>query len=166
MTNEGTSSPDKPEHVVAHEYLTVAVRPGADADGWYPDRGRVPRGQRRGDRLEHDCEGAGLFERLRRVENGVGLVLVGAALAVAAKLIDRLREEPEMTHHRNTDVDEPAHHVDDWPAAFDLHRGGPALLKQPSRIPHRIGGADLIGEERHVGDDERALAPRLTAAVW
>ena len=69
----------------------------------------------------------------------------------------RLRLQTEMSHDRNADVDEPAHGIEDRAAAFELDRGRAALLQQPAGIAHRLFDADLIGQERHVGHDERAL---------
>jgi hypothetical protein len=61
-----------------------------------------------------------------------------------------------MPHDRNADVDEAAHDIEYRSAAFELHRRG-AALQEPAGIPHRFFDADLVGEERHVGDDERPL---------
>src|SRR2546427_4975236 len=37
-----------------------------------------------------------------------------------------------------------------------LHRGGTGL-QEPAGVPHRLLHADLIGQERHVGDHQRVL---------
>ena len=68
-----------------------------------------------------------------------------------------LRLQAEVAHHRNADVDQPLHDVDDRAAAFELHGGGAAFLKKPAGVADRFRDADLEGEKRHVGDDECAL---------
>ena len=64
------------------------------------DRLGDPAGERLGDLLEHDREGAGLGDGARVGEHALG---VGAAAlhAVAAGDVDRLRRQPDVGHHRD-----------------------------------------------------------------
>ena len=89
------------EHVLEHQDLPVALGRGADADGRDRDALGDPRGERLGQRLEHDGEGA-------RLGDGLGIVLerrpFGAVAALrleAAERVDRLRRQADMAHHRN-----------------------------------------------------------------
>ena len=115
------------------------------------------RGELRWNRLEHDGKRAGVLQRERIVEDQLCLLGIAPALAISALLIHRLRQHAEMPHYRNADIDEPLHDVDDRLAAFDFHRGRSCVFQQTSRVAHRFGGCDLIGQKRHVGNDERLL---------
>ena len=73
----------------------------------------------RGNRFQHDRERAGLFER--RASSTERVASAGGGLAwIAADAVHRLRQESEMSHHRNADVDEPLDDVEDRAAAFEL----------------------------------------------
>ena len=52
------------QHVVCHEHLTVAMRPGADADGGDAERLRNFLAQLRRNLFQHDGEAAQLFQQL------------------------------------------------------------------------------------------------------
>ena len=145
------------EQIGADEHLAVAIRTGADADGRHVERRGDLRGELRGNRFEHDGKRAGILQRERIVEDELRLARIASALPIAALLIDRLRQHPEMPHHRNADIDEPPHDLDDRLPAFDFHRGRARVFQQASRVAHRFGRRDLIGQKRHVGDDERLL---------
>ena len=80
---------------------------------------------------------------------------VRGLLAVAAYLVDRLRLQTEVAHHRDADVDEALDDVEDRQAAFDLDRRRAAFLQQPAGVAHRFGDAHLVAEERHVGNHQR-----------
>ena len=143
---------------MAHQNLAVAVRSRADADGWNVQLLCDARGQVARNHLQHHRERT---RRLKRL--GVGLQVRDlvrrlAAFSVAAHLMDRLREQPEMSHHGNADIDEPLHHVDNRAAALELHRRRTAFLHQPAGVAQRFGGSNLICQKRHIGDDERGLS--------
>ena len=69
----------------------------------------------------------------------------------------RLRRQPQMAHHGNADLHQPRSGLDDSASALELDGRRAALLDQPSRIAKRLGHAHLVGHERHVGHDQRAL---------
>src|ERR1700682_4178488 len=59
----------QPEDVLDDEHLAVAVRSGADADGWHRQRFGHPLSQHTRDALEDDGKGARCFQRLGVFEN-------------------------------------------------------------------------------------------------
>ena len=91
----------------------IAVGSGTDANGWYCQLRCNSRCQLRGNRFEHNREGASLLQGVRVVGDELGFERFSPPLAVTALLVDRLRQHTEMSHYRNTDVDQPADHVDD-----------------------------------------------------
>ena len=58
-----------------------------------------------------------------------------------------------MADDRNADVRHRRHTVDHRRAPFQFHRMGSDLKKAPG-IAKRLLLADLIGEKRHVADDQ------------
>src|SRR5712664_3774755 len=89
------------QHILQHQYLTVAGRTGADADGGNGDGfGDLPR-QRFGDRLDHHGERTGLRDRGCVVLDRLPAALLAALRAKRAERVDRLRRQPDMAHHRN-----------------------------------------------------------------
>ena len=81
--------------------LAIAVRAGPDADGGDAQLARDLRGELAGDGFEHNGEsargfhGAGVSQQLLGGIDGLALH------AVAAKGVDGLRREADVTHHGN-----------------------------------------------------------------
>ena len=145
------------QHVLVDEDLAVAAGAGADADGgdahFLGDQG----GKLGGHGLEHDGERAGGLERLRV---GDQLARSGLALALhleAAERVDGLRRQAQVPH----DGDAGGHHGGNLRAhlfaAFQLHAVRAAFLEQAAGVAYGIGDADLVGQERHVADDQGVL---------
>ena len=151
------------EHVVHHEHLAVALGAGADADSRDCDARSYFARQRRRHALDHDRKCARGFERGGVLEQSLaasGSVARFAALhAMPAHPMDRLRRQPDMTHHGNIDRRDSRHRVRDRDSPFELHRFRPAFLDEAPGVTQRVFGTHLVREERHVGDDQRA-APR------
>ena len=61
------------------------------------------------DGLEHDREDAGPFERVRVLDQRLDVLALHRLAAIAAHLVDRLRLQPEVAHHRDADL----HHAPD-----------------------------------------------------
>src|ERR1700687_4012638 len=70
----------------------------------------------------------------------------------------RLRRQADMAHHRDVDFRDSPHRFRDRDTAFELHRFGAAFLYQAAGVAERFLGTDLIREEWHIGDDQRAPA--------
>ena len=118
---------------------------------------RVMRGGHgRRNRLEHDGETAGAFERQRVVEQALGFDRGASLRLVAAQQIHRLRRQPDVAHHRNAGVDQGADARRLGPAPSTLTASTPASLTKRIACATRLVG-HLERSERHVGDDERAL---------
>ena len=116
--------------------------------------------ERRRDGFEDDGEGAGVFERAGIVDELGGR---GGRLAldlVAAELVDRLRRQAEVAHHRDAGFDHAADERHDVAAAFELHGGGAAFLEEAAGVAHGFVGVRLVAHERHVGDDDRLARSR------
>ena len=137
------------------KHLPVAVHAGPDADGGNRDRlGHAP-GDRRRHQLQHHGAGASLGERLGVLDQPVGRGGVAALDLVAAEGVHRLGGEPEVSHHRNASLHQRAHRLDHVAPALELHTRRVGLLQHASRVPDRLGDRHLIGEERHVHEQQR-----------
>ena len=110
-----------------------------------------------GDRLQHDRIGASLLQRVRVLDETARVLFGASLLAEPAGRVHRLRIQPEMPHHRDPNLDQARNRFRDVPSAFDLDRVSSALLNQSARIADRFFGRNLVGQKRHVGDDERAV---------
>ncbi len=61
-----------------------------------------------------------------------------------------------MGHHRDPGSNEPLYRPRDPDAPLELHRLRPPFLDAAAGVLERLLGRLLIGQERHVGDDEGA----------
>src|SRR5215471_18123154 len=122
--------------IVTDEYLAVAMRSGADTDrrNFYA-RGDPPC-KIRWNRFQNDGKHAGLLQHLGILDQAVGRLRVAALLAKTSELMDRLRRQTDVTHHRDTDIDETPGRVNNLPASFNLDGCGAALLNQPAPVTH------------------------------
>ena len=77
--------------------------------------------------------------------------------AKAAHRVDRLRGQPDMAHHRHAAADQERHRLRHVRAALQLDRAGAGLLQHARGVAERLLAAFLVGAERHVDDDQRAL---------
>jgi hypothetical protein len=151
------------EHVVQHQHLARAARARADADrrdaqalrDLLPELGRY--------RLEHQQSRARRLELHGVLDQLLLGVLALALHAVAAELVHRLRREAEMSAHRNAAPGEKSYRVGELRAAFELHHLG-ARRHQLGRAAKRLLRRFLVAAERHVGDEEAALAAARDAA--
>ncbi len=72
------------------------------------------------------------------------------------ELMDRLRDQPDVSHHRDPDLHQPAHGVEDGPAALQFDGRRAALLHQAPGIANRVGNTGLVRKKRHVGHHQGA----------
>src|SRR5262245_18323851 len=92
--DEARGAVKKPKHVVTNQHLTVATRPGTDAD-----RGDgQPRGHFLGNgvwnRLQDDRESSGVLERQGVLHEFLGSVAVARLSAHSAQSMHMLRGQP------------------------------------------------------------------------
>ena len=143
------------EEVVPDLHLAVALRAGADADGRDVELLGDDARDVDGHRLEDDGVGAGFLQGhgvVQQADGGGGRL---ALHLVAAELVDRLRRQAEVAHHRDAGLDEQAHRLGDARAALQLDGLRAALLEHAAGVAQGVGGAGLVAHERHVGDDVR-----------
>jgi len=99
LTKRGARPVRQAHHVLPDEHLAVAVRAGADPDRRDRQRLRHQRGDRGGDRLEHDGERTGVLERERIVDEAARRAGAPGLRLEAAELRDALRREADVRHH-------------------------------------------------------------------
>ena len=141
-----------------HQQLAVAVRTGADADGRDVE-------QLLGDlRARHPTAPSRARRRTRRRPRTAWASASSCCGALAAALDDvaaepvlALRGEADVRHHRDAGADDAADLLGAALAALELDRVRAGLLHEPDRGVQRVVRPGLVGAERHVGDDERAL---------
>jgi hypothetical protein len=107
--------------------------------------------------LDHQGERAGLLQALRVVENALLFGDFLAARLVAAELVDALRREAEVAHHRDARIGEALHGRSERSAAFEFDGLGEAFLEQAAGVAQASFDADLVAQERHVADHHGAL---------
>ena len=121
------------DQVVEDQHLAIAIRPGADADGWRFDLGRDHGRDFARNAFEINASHAGAIERNRIAHELLDRVQRLALNLVAAHDVDRLRREPDVSGDGNLGVDHAADHVHALLAAFHLDRLGAAFF-------HKAGG--------------------------
>src|SRR5438105_2823217 len=146
------------ENVRQNEDLSVTVGAGADANRWYPDSRGDTLGHGSWYKLENDGESARLLEAVRFGHESLRALGLATLNTSAADGVDGLRREADVPHHRNAGPHQRVHRVEHLGAAtLDLHGTRSRLLNRASAVQHRTLDARLIGKERHIDDDERAL---------
>src|SRR2546423_3107352 len=118
----------QPENVLDDEHLGVAVWACPNADGRHRECLRHALAERAGDALEDDGEGAGCLQRLGVLENLFRGFVAAALDPHAAELIDGLRRQAQVPHHREAHRRQGFRIADDAPSAFHLHGMDARLL--------------------------------------
>ncbi len=149
-----------------HLHLTVTGSPRADANRRDVQPPRDQLGKLRWHRFEHDGERARRLDRLRVADQLLGGVEVAPLHAEAADLVDALRHQADVRHHRDSGVDHAVDRLRQRLAAFHLDRVDAALLHQPPGVGERLLDADVIAHKGHVADHQRLVRhPRDDAGV-
>ena len=123
----GDEAIEKPQHVVAHEHLAVAVGTSTDADRRNLRRAVAVRATSAGitpARWRTPPRPASAIASSIRASPSSGELPVSRSRRAGAPTAGAVR----VAHHRNTDVDEPANGVEHRPAALELHRAGATFL--------------------------------------
>jgi hypothetical protein len=146
------------EDVVPDHHLPVAVGAGAARDrGDRELLGDAPP-QRRRHHLERHREGARLLEGDGVVEDLLGLRGGIAPHHEPAEAVDGLGDLAHVAHDGDPRVDDGLDGRVGVPASLHLHRGRPAFLEEATGAADGLGNGRLVGEERHVGHEQRAHA--------
>ncbi len=147
--------PAQAEQIVKDLHLTVATYAGADSDRWDCQLLRNHACKFGGNALEHDGERTGVLERPAICyERECCLGLLGLHL-VAAKLVDRLRRQANVAHHRDAGLYKSSDRVGHAYAAFELDRVRARFGHEATGVAQRLLGSNLERHKRHVGDDQR-----------
>jgi len=72
-------------------------------------------------------------------------------------VLNRLRRQTDVTHHRHAALGQKRDGLRHAPAAFDLDRAAAGLFHHPRRRGEGLLFRSLVGAERHVDDDKRPL---------
>src|SRR6185369_4846119 len=136
--------------------LAAAPGAGADPDGRHMEAFGDGRGELLWDELEDHREGACLLDRERIGDQGLGL-LPGLALDTdLARGVYRLWRAADVAHDRDAGSDQGLDDPRGAHPTFDLDRLGARLAqKDPGVLSGLVGRG--VGQERHVGDDQRAF---------
>src|SRR5262249_35612582 len=67
-----------------------------------------------------------------------------------------LGRQPDVPHHGDVRGEDRLDGPKDPAASLDLDRGAARLGEEPPRVGDGLGDVGLVGEKRHVSDDERA----------
>src|SRR5215510_13789504 len=97
---------EQPKHVMDHEHLTVAMRARADADGRNSQPFGDLLGQVQWNTLQHQCEGPAILYRQSIAHDGFPLFLVFTLNLIAAKPVNRLRRQANVSHDRDANLDD------------------------------------------------------------
>lgn len=145
------------QHVVEHQYLAVACVARTDTYHGAADSLGDLCGQCGRYFLQHDGEAAGFVQQLGIMQQLVGLGFLLGTQSVAAKLVDRLRRESQMTHHGDTGLHHPFNLRQDLLAALQLHAIAAGLFQDAYGIAYGIFCGNLITTEGHVTDYQAVL---------
>ena len=144
----------KSQHVMHDQQLTVAGQSGADRDDRNPRSFSDDRRNLRRNRFQQNRERAGRFQRLGILDQPIRRFGAAPLRLETAKSRYRLGSQADMTHDRDSGIDNRLYRFGHDCAAFELHRIGTGLLHESSGVSHSFFLADLIGQERHIADDE------------
>src|SRR6266446_3619002 len=112
---------EKSEEVIADEDLAIAMRPGADADGWNFQAGSYRLRDGLGNRLKHQCECPCVFQRKRIRDQFLRCLVISGLLPHSSQLMHVLRRQPEMSHNRETSRRESSNGLRYGASALQLH---------------------------------------------
>ena len=136
-----------------HQNLTVGRGAGTDADHRDAQRLADPLGQRARHALEHQQLDTGRLQFEGLTVDLLGLKLVAPLHLEAAKDVDGLRGEAEVTAHRHPVAGEVADGVAEPVAPFHLDHAGTGCHQAGGVLVSLLGGG--VTHEGHVGDDQR-----------
>jgi hypothetical protein len=151
----GDKAIEEPERVIADQNLSIAIGSRSDADRRDSQFGCDSARQLSGNGFEHHRERACLLQRARILDDVCRFFFRLADGAEAAELVDGLRSHAEMPHHGNTGLDQTPNHIGDRSSTFQLDCVSAALLQKPACIAKSLFRVELVGEERHIRNDQR-----------
>src|ERR1700737_1147682 len=145
----------QPEDVLDDEHLSIAMRSRADADGRHAERFGHSLTEDARNALEDDREGASVFQCLGVFEDLLRRLVTATLDTHATELVDELRRQSQMAHHRDAHRGQGFRVADDAPAALHLDGMDARLLKEATGIANRVLLGGVVGHEGHVADDQR-----------
>ena len=107
----------------------------------------------------------GVLEGLRIGEEALAITRAPGLDPQTTECVDRLRGQPEVSHHRDPPLGQVRDRVHRPPAALELHRMHPCLEEEDG-ILDGVGAGALVGAEGQVADQQLLGAPRATARAW
>ena len=140
-----------------HQYLAIALGPGADADGRDVQSGGDALRYLGGDAFQDHGKGARRFQGERVFHQVMDGRDRFALNPVSAHAVDGLRGKPKVPHDRDLRVREPFHQVETARSAFDFHCLGAGFLEEARCVGDPFRRAHLVGAEGHIGDHHRVL---------
>src|SRR5579883_886943 len=152
----GPSAEAQADQVRRYQNLAVALRPGADADRGDGKRLADLGGQKARDKLHENGKRPRLLDGERIGLQPLGL-LTGSSLNAQPDGVDILRCQPDMAHHRNADFGEATNGRRHGDTPFELDSVRATFLQEPAGVTDSLVGVDLIREEGHVCQEQRAL---------
>src|SRR6202162_652661 len=91
----------QPEDILDDEHLGITMRSRADADRRHRQRFGHALTEHTRNALEDDAESAGFLQCLGVLEDLLGRLLIALLTAPATELVDELRRQPQVAHHRD-----------------------------------------------------------------
>ena len=142
------------QQVVQHQNLSVAVGPGADADGRNAEPLRHPRGQLARNSFQHQGKRTGIFESLGILDDTVRIFQVLPLDVIAALGVKRLRRQAQVAHDGNLRFHQMTYDARPPLAAFDLDGFRAAFLDEAKRRRQRPVGTPMKSAVGHVGHQQ------------
>ena len=149
----------EPDEIVQHEHLTVALRPGTDADCGHLDGASDCSCHLLRNAFQHHCKRTGAGCRL-----GIGCELVAIALhAIAAELVHRLRSQANVTHHGNASTYNSCNHIGLAGRSLKLHRLATGFFENACTGFDCSAHAEVL--QRVLGYDDAMVAELVARGV-
>ena len=149
----GTAAQSVLKEIVEDEHLAIATGTSSNADG----RNSQLLGDLLAERGRHPFDDDG---KSSRSSHRLGITEQSGFIALypeASHAMQRLWCQANMSHHGNICSDDGSDGFSSPFPTFQLDRMSATFLHQSTCVLQSLGRADLVGHERHIGDDQAAL---------
>ena len=151
----------QPQHVVAHQYLSVGARASTYTHNRNTDRRGDAVGQFRRYAFQQNNVGTGFGQSNGVIDHGFSVGFVAALHPITTHLIYGLRGEPQVCAHRNTLLGKAFDQRHQPVIAFHFHHMGTGLHHRPGTF--NTGGYIAVSHKRQVCQDQcRAFGSGIT----
>jgi len=150
---------EQTQQVVCDQHLPIAIHPAADADGGHLQPFRDQSSELRRDGLQHQAETAGLLQQQGVFVDAFGSLGAAPHRGEAPELVDALRRQPQVTHHRDAGGDDGPDGLQALAPALQLDGVHQAFLQEAPGVAHGFLGVDLVAHEGHIADQEGVFRP-------